>query len=272
MPVFKDRIKDTSTTTGTGTLTLANSAPTGFRTFGAAYGADATVYYTIDGGAEWEVGIGTYTHSATTLARTTIIASSTGSAVNFSAGTKTVFCTVTSQGFAGRQTIWFPAHALIARTTNGPASLTSESSTNKNMITGWDFDASTAEYLQTPPVGMPISYNLGTWTAKILWSHASTTTNFGVAWQVAAVATSDGDAIDAAFGTTQVVTDTGGTTRTQYTTSETSAITVAGSPASGDVIRFQINRAPANGADTMAIDATLEGLWLYFTTNAATDD
>jgi hypothetical protein len=174
-------------------------------------------------------------------------------------------------GFGGRQTIWFPAHALIARTTNGPASLTSESSTNKNMITGWNFDASTAEYLQTPPVGMPISYNLGTWTAKILWSHASTTTNFGVAWEVAAVATSDGDAIDAAFGTTQVVTDTGGTTRTQYTTSETSAITVAGSPASGDVIRFQINRAPANGADTMAIDATLEGLWLYFTTNAATD-
>lgn len=101
MPVFKDRIKDTTTTTGTGTLTLANAAPTGFRTFGTAYGADASVYYTIDGGSEWEVGLGTYTHSGTTLSRTTVIASSNaGSAVNFSAGTKQVFATVPATVFA----------------------------------------------------------------------------------------------------------------------------------------------------------------------------
>jgi len=146
MPVFKDRIKDTTTTTGTGTLTLAGSAPTGFRTFGAAYGADATVYYTIDGGAEWEVGVGTYTHSGTTLARTTIIASSNaGSAVNLSAGTKTVFGTVTSHGFAGKQTIWVPAAAMTARTTNGAASGTTELATNDVMLSSLDFDTTTEE-------------------------------------------------------------------------------------------------------------------------------
>ena len=91
--VLADRVKETSTTTGTGTITLAG-AQTGYQPF-SAIGNGNTTYYTIalQGGSEWEVGIGTYTSSGTTLSRDTVLASSnSGSAVNFSSGTKDVWC------------------------------------------------------------------------------------------------------------------------------------------------------------------------------------
>jgi hypothetical protein len=90
--VLKDRVQETSTTTGTGTFTLAG-AVTGFQSFSVIGNANTT-YYAIVGGTEWEVGLGTYTLSGTLLSRDTILASSNGgSAVNFSAGTKNVFVT-----------------------------------------------------------------------------------------------------------------------------------------------------------------------------------
>jgi len=90
--VVKDRVQETSTTTGTGTFTLAG-AVSGFQSF-SVIGNGNTTYYAIVGGAEWEVGLGTYTSSGTTLARNTILESSNGgTAVNFSAGTKNVFVT-----------------------------------------------------------------------------------------------------------------------------------------------------------------------------------
>jgi hypothetical protein len=91
--VVKDRVNETSTTTGTGTFTLAG-AVTGFQTF-AAIGDGNTTYYTIvlQGGSEFEVGLGTYTSSGTTLSRDTILSSSnSNNAVDFAAGTKNVFC------------------------------------------------------------------------------------------------------------------------------------------------------------------------------------
>jgi len=91
--VVKDRVQETTTTTGTGTLTLLG-AVTGFQSFSAIGNANTT-YYTISSSAsEWEVGIGTYTASGTTLSRDTILASSnSGAAVNLSAGTKNVYVT-----------------------------------------------------------------------------------------------------------------------------------------------------------------------------------
>ena len=92
--VVADRVKETTTTTGTGTVTLLGAA-TGFQSFSAIGNANTT-YYCIAGqtGSEWEVGIGTYTSSGTTLSRDTVLASSnSGSKVNFSAGTKDVFVT-----------------------------------------------------------------------------------------------------------------------------------------------------------------------------------
>ena len=96
--VLADRVQEVTTTTGTGTVTLGG-AVTGFQSF-AVIGNGNTTYYTIAGQntTEWEVGIGTYTSSGTTLARTTVLSSSNaGALVNFSAGTKTVFVTQPSE-------------------------------------------------------------------------------------------------------------------------------------------------------------------------------
>ena len=95
--VINDRVKETSTTTGTGTFDLAG-AETGYESFVAGVGTTNTTYYAIElnSAGEWEVGIGTVTDATPdTLSRTTIITSSNGdAAVNFSAGTKNVFCTL----------------------------------------------------------------------------------------------------------------------------------------------------------------------------------
>ena len=94
--VVNDRVKETSTTTGTGTLSLAG-AVAGFESFVAGIGNSNTTYYAIvNANGEFEVGLGTVTDAGTdTLARDTIISSSNSdSAVNFSAGTKEVFCTL----------------------------------------------------------------------------------------------------------------------------------------------------------------------------------
>ena len=90
--VLKDRVRETTTTVGTGTYTLAGAVQ-GFQSFGVI-GDGNTTYYSITDGTDWEVGIGTYTASGTTLSRDTILESSnSGSAVNWSAGTKDIFVT-----------------------------------------------------------------------------------------------------------------------------------------------------------------------------------
>ena len=97
--ITNDRVKETSTTVGTIDFVLAG-ALTGFVTFNSGIGDTNTTYYTFVGddvSSEWEVGIGTYTNGTTTLSRTTIINSSTGSKVSFSAGTKVVFCTLPAE-------------------------------------------------------------------------------------------------------------------------------------------------------------------------------
>jgi len=92
--VLKDRVKETSTTTGTGTFTLAGAA-TGFQSFSVIGDGNTTFYCIVDSAAgAWEVGIGTYTSSGTTLSRDTILESSnSGSAVSFGSGSKDVFVT-----------------------------------------------------------------------------------------------------------------------------------------------------------------------------------
>jgi hypothetical protein len=74
---------------------------------------------------------------------------------------------------------------------------------------------------------------------------------------------SDGDAIGAVFGTAQTVTDTGGTTNTLYISAASSAITVGGTPATGDHVFFRVYRKAADASDTMTIDARLHGVRIF---------
>lgn len=93
MAYVADRVRDTTTTTGTGTITLANSAPTGYLTFAASFGSGPSlVWYCIDDGAgNWEIGRGLF-NGTTSLTRENVTASSnSGNLVNFSSGTKQVF-------------------------------------------------------------------------------------------------------------------------------------------------------------------------------------
>ena len=115
--VLADRVKETTTTTGTGTVTLLGAA-TGFQSFAVVGNANTTFYcISAQTGSEWEVGIGTYTSAGTTLARTTVLSNSAGTqptALTFSAGTKDVFITYPSS-----KSVYTTGTGSTANTANG---------------------------------------------------------------------------------------------------------------------------------------------------------
>jgi hypothetical protein len=115
--VVKDRVKQFSTTTGTGTITLG-ATPTGFQAFSVIGDGNTTYYAIVDNtNGDWEVGLGTYTLSGTTLARTTVLESSNaGSLVSFAAGTKEVFVT-----YPAEKAVYGQANDTIQSNTLGTA-------------------------------------------------------------------------------------------------------------------------------------------------------
>ena len=181
--VLKDRVKETSTTTSTGTFTLAG-ASTGFQSF-AAIGNGNTTYYAIvaQAGTEWEVGIGTYTLSGTTLSRDTVLASSNaGSLVNFSAGTKDVFVTYPSEksvnldASGNASALGTPVSFVGTNITGTAASLTAGAATalaTARTIAGVSFDGTaniaipidnlSDVVIDTPVVNQLLGYNGTNW-------------------------------------------------------------------------------------------------------------
>ena len=153
--VLKDRVQETTTTTGTGTLTLGG-AVTGYQSFSAIGNANTT-YYTIyaSGGSEWEVGIGTYTASGTTLSRTTVLASSnSGSLVNFSAGTKNVWC-----DYPADKAVYTDTTGAIPTPTITTPLINQINDTNNNEILGFSPTTSAVDYFVVKNgigVGAPI--------------------------------------------------------------------------------------------------------------------
>ena len=129
--VVKDRVKETSTTAGTGTLTLAG-ASTGFQSFAAIGNANTTYYTIVDNIANtWEVGIGTYTSSGTTLSRDTVLANSSGntSPISFAANSKDVFCTYPAgRSVYSNGTNIVPSDSSIVAVADGGTGLTSGTS------------------------------------------------------------------------------------------------------------------------------------------------
>jgi hypothetical protein len=297
LPMLSDAVTDLATkqsaaaSSATGAASSASTAATSAATALAAPGTNATSStsvaigtgsktFTIETGKSIVVGmfvVVAYTTTPTNwmFGNVTAYNSGTGSltvevnAVNGS-GTYAAW-TVSISGAStgvGKQTIWIPATAMKARLTNGAALGTVETTTNKIMIQTLDFDASTIEYAQFG-IRMPKGWNEGTVTAYFLWSNASGTGN--VVWAIQAVAISDDDALDAAFGTAQSVTDGVTAAGDLMQSAETSAITIAGSPAAGDLVVFQAYRDASNGSDTFASDARLHGVVVIYTTDTAND-
>jgi hypothetical protein len=168
--VLKDRVKETSATTGTGTLTLGGAA-IGFQSF-AVIGDGNTTYYAIFDrtSQDWEVGVGTYTSSGTTLTRDTVLESSnSGSLVNFGAGLKDVFCTYPAEKAVTlddvqtltNKTINLANNTLIATSAQLAASLTDETGTGALVF-------ATSPTLVTPALGTPSSGNLANCTFPTL--------------------------------------------------------------------------------------------------------
>ena len=133
--VLADRVLETSTTSGSGTISLAGASP-GYQGFSTGVGNGNQTYYTIalEGGTEWEVGIGTYTSVGDTLSRDTVLASSaSGAKVGFSAGTKQVFVT-------------YPAGKSVYFSTSGTISANSGTITDVATPTA-AFDAVNKQYV-----------------------------------------------------------------------------------------------------------------------------
>jgi len=101
---------------------------------------------------------------------------------------------------------------------------------------------------------------------RVFWEHPATTTNFKVAWDLAAVAIDDDGAIDTAVGTAIQVNDTGGTTNDLYRTATSSALTIAGTPAAGKMVYWRLRRVANDGTnDTLDVDAWLHYIEIVYT-------
>jgi|TARA_R100000149_G_scaffold60287_1_gene29413 hypothetical protein len=171
---------------------------------------------------------------------------------------------------AGKETMWIPASAMYAATTNGAEAAQAETTATRPDMKTLNFDASTDEFAQFS-VAMPKSWNEGTITYQVYWTSASTNTG-NVIWGLQGVAVADNDTIDVAYGTAVTVTDAGiGTAEDQHISSESGAVTVAGSPAAGELSYFQVFRDANDGSDTFSADAKLLGVKIFFTTDAAND-
>lgn len=184
---------------------------------------------------------------------------------DFKAFLKTYF----DSQYIGIQDFPITASAMWPRTTGGCASLTkTEMATSLVNIQTLDFDQTTQEFAQVI-FKLPRKYNNGTITAKVEWTASSGSGS--VVWGISGGAYSSGDALTTALGTAQTVTDTLTGTGNIEESPESSSITIAGSPTSGDLIVIQVSRNPADGSDTLTADAKLVGITLYITTTALKD-
>jgi len=171
---------------------------------------------------------------------------------------------------AGKETMWVPASAMYGATTNPAAAEQVETTATRPDMKVLDFDAGTDEFAQFS-VAFPKSWNEGTVTYQVYWTPASTNTGDCI-FGLQGVSCGDSDTIDIAYGTAINITDAGiGTVEDQQVSAESSAVTIAGSPAVDQLTYFQLFRDANAGGDTFSADARVLGIKLFFTTDAAND-
>ena len=181
-------------------------------------------------------------------------------------GGLTLSTTTFSNDAIGKQSMWIPAAAMYPTQTAGCASiagLDSGSNTGPDLYT-LDFDASTTEHAQFS-VAFPSYWNESTVTFQVYWTSEATDTD-GVSWALKGVAFADSDSINTAFGTAiQVTDDAISAAKDLYLTAVSGAVTIAGSPAAGELAYFDIARDHDEANDDMAEDAKLIGIKIFYT-------
>ena len=171
----------------------------------------------------------------------------------------------------GKETIWIPVEALTPATTQpcGDMELI-EAGTNDVDYNVMDFDTGSDEYANFR-VQFPKSWNESTITFQVAWTSSATDTD-GVAWGLQGVALADDETIDSSWGAAVVVTDDNiSAAGDMLITSESSAVTISGSPSVDETVIFRIFRDVSDANDDMAEDARLLGIRMFFTTDASTD-
>ncbi len=169
---------------------------------------------------------------------------------------------------AGKETMWIPAVAMYANSTNGAEAAQVELS-NGPEIKVLDFDKDSDEFAQFA-VAFPKSWNAGTVTFQAFFTATSTNTGT-TAWGLSGVALADSGDLNTAFGTQVVATAKAhsGTSNDLDVAAESGAVTIAGSPGDNEYTFFQISRDVS--ADDLTADARLLGIKLFFTTDLAND-
>ena len=171
---------------------------------------------------------------------------------------------------AGLETIWVPAASMRPTSSNGCAAITDvETTAGRPDLQVLDFDKDADEAAQFS-IAFPKSWNEGTITFAVYYIGLAATT--GVAFGLQGVSVGDNEEADQAYGTAVVVTDDSQGDATEVLITATSgAVTLANSPAAGDISFFRLFRDVSDGNDDMAGDARVLGGKIFFTTNAAND-
>lgn len=162
--------------------------------------------------------------------------------------------------------LFLSAAGMWPSTTNGAALNTKvESSTNKQNVYVLDFADGATSLSAEATVAMPSDWDGGTITAAFYWMVNSASTNSAV-WQIKGRSYGDGETLDQSWGSAQSVADAGSGTANQVLKSAaTSAITLAGTPAAGELVQFNVFRDPTNGSDNLAATARLLGVMINYT-------
>lgn len=231
-------------------------------------GADPVFATITDGeGIDTTLGAGTLTIACETASDTNPGVIEIATDAEFAAGTDTSRAVTAANVFSmyGYETIFIPASAMTPTATNGATAGTTEYATNDINIDYLSFDGATEQYaeFQCP---MPENWDRSTIKAKFFWTSATgSTAGDTVEWEIAAGALSDNDAIDAALGTGQVISDAlladnGGD---MQLSGATPALTVGGTPALADMVHFKVSRN-VGGTDDMTEAAWLFGAWIQY--------
>ena len=258
--IGSDAITSTGVVTGTG-FTIGSAA------------IDETELEILDGAtvttAELNIIDGDTTATSTTLVDADrFVVNDNGTMVQVAASDLKTYVNASEMG---TQHMWIPSAAMRPTSSNGCDSITDvETTSGRPDMQVLDFDASSDEHAQFQ-VAMPSSWNEGTITYQAYWTTTASDTD-GVAWALQGVAIADNDTMDVAYGTAIVVTDDAlGAAEDLMVTAASSAVTIAGSPAAGELCAFRIFRDISDGNDDMTEDARLIGVKIIYTTNAATD-